>query len=156
MGEVLLLALLMYLAVAGILYAGVSYVYYRIASKFSPDTSFAVMLIPVYSTYLLYRTSIRRPGLYLLATFLLPAAAYIVGGETSSQVIAYFMTAHAFARIAERLGGNYPGYLIASLIPLVNVVVILGLAFGNSRPAPGQPERNGAPVPPPLPPRLDD
>jgi hypothetical protein len=152
-----LLISLFALGLAAAIYAGVSYLYYRIAVKIDPSTTFGPMLIPIWSTYLLYRTAIHRPALYLLATFLVPLLGHLVGGKGWADVIGYVMYAHAMARVAEKLGHSYITYFILFLIPVVNLIVFLILAFEAKPPLPatsaGEIAAPAAPTElPPLPP----
>jgi len=145
MPEILLIVVvLISIAVFFSVYLFESYVLYRIVVKFEPATSFAVMLIPVWSVYLLYRTSIIRPGLYLLATFIAPLPGFLLAGEDGAKAIGYVMWAHAMGRISEKLGGKYITSFLISLIPVINLVFFVILAFGSSRPLAANPDNTGS------------
>ncbi|MFW5734674.1 MAG: hypothetical protein ACOCWR_06410 [Oceanidesulfovibrio sp.] len=124
------------------------YVLYRIGRKFGVGT-FPKWLIPLYNLILLTRCAGLSPwwaaptiASFGLAILLIPLMfvdlMFAMSLMTLAQIlnfIGYIVMAVIIGKIAERLGKNLILWVIMALIPIVNLVAVLILAFDSSRPA---------------------
>lgn len=143
-------------------YALACYVNYCIVRKFDPTSSYGENLIPIYNYYLLLKQAVSSPGVYLLAMLGIELVGYILGRALErpgpdnllaelingfASVIVTIMVARVWGLLAEKLGKSFWLYAILSLVPIVNFIIILILAFDGSKPL-----QESEPSPPPLPP----
>ncbi|TVM18682.1 hypothetical protein DPQ33_04175 [Oceanidesulfovibrio indonesiensis] len=141
-------ALIPALLIGLVIYLISAYVLYRIGRKFGVGT-YLQWLIPLYNLILLTRCaglspwwaapSIAQFGLLLLVIPLMFAdpmfAMSLMSLGQILNFIGYIILAVILGNIAKRLGKNLVLWVILALIPLVNLVAILILAFDSSRPA---------------------
>lgn len=133
-------AIISILARIGIYIFG-SYVTYRIILKFDAEVGFLECLVPVWREYLWMRIITDRSVFYMsiigLVLFLLtifidkiPLAIMLI--------IAFgicFMYSICFGILGEKLGKNFWLYTILGMVPIVNGLIWIKLAFDSSRPS---------------------